>query len=577
MVQIRRKRRLSPHECIRRSIGGLLQFCAVSSVIPGTFWARHALFANKSSTTPNVSVTVIDKAEPPAATIATEPQANSEEANTASPTLQPVYLSFSTDDSDLERMFGFLNRVDYARKGLLWRSDVVELYHCNLQALDLTNFTTWAAPLVNQTLAQAEERLRKRNPPVIPSSEVWKSMQEEFVLELLEMRAQAAHLCDFEIHRPSVPMDPTSRSHVAQRLEALATRSNPDSQGTATRVVFSIVAHRDVEQLRRLIQAISLPQHYILLHLERRCPVEFEIAVNELASSFDNVVVLKFGTILYETDLVSMIQYRIMYWVTHVLQLPFDYWISLDGASFPLHSASELVKQLVKSERQIWMGNLLSKGIEVHSDQTSYLRTKRLFATHGDDSFKLVMRLPRPTFRDQLLPQAIVQYMNKKTNSGNQAVYSRAIVEELVASPAVRELFTLSKYGCCCCLEERTWIAAMGLIGRQGEALEQASVWQTWGGREVACKSSMRNAVLTRNATVCYKVEDGTTKPEPSSLVFDHGRYFRGNETWAYLQNARNRGILFARKFDSENALSMELMNAIEERMWPDKTTTLDV
>lgn len=572
MVQIRRKRRTSPRECLGRSLGGILQFVVVSSVIPGTFWARHALFSNSQK--PETSVTIIEKVEP--ATIEpTDKSVQDEETKTDSPTPSPKYLSFSTHDADLERIFGFLNHVDYSRRGLLWGSDVIELYHCNLQVLDMTNFTIWAAPLINQTMIQANERLLKRNPPESLSPESWQSVREEFVLELLEMRAQAAHLCDFGVYHPALPMNPSGRAEVAKQLQGLASQGAADTTFAKTRIVFSIVAHRDIEHLRRLISAISLPEHYILLHVERRCPPEWEIAVHELASSFDNVVVLKFGTILYETDLVSLIQYRIMYWLTHALQIPFDYWINLDGASFPLHKASDLVNQLVRSGRQVWMGSLSNKGVAVNVDQTGYLRNKRLLATRGEDLFKLSMRLPRTTFKSQLLPNEIVQFMNKKTNSGNQAIYSRAVVEELVGSPAVRQLFALAKYGCCCCLEERTWITAMGLIGRQAHALDQASVWQAWGGLETECKSSMRNAVLTWNATACYKVEDGTTEI-PSTLVFEHGRYFRGNETWAYLQNARERGILFTRKFDSDNMLSMELRRAIEGQLWENTMNTLD-
>ena len=104
MVQIRRKRRGLPRD-LRRSIGGILQFCIVSSVIPGTFWARHALFAKKQSM-PNIGVTVIDKGEPPAAAATAEAQvaASSEGGGTttAAPSPLPVYLSFSTEDPELE-------------------------------------------------------------------------------------------------------------------------------------------------------------------------------------------------------------------------------------------------------------------------------------------------------------------------------------------------------------------------------------------------------------------------------------------------------------------------------------------
>ena len=536
------------------------------------------------------------------ATTTEESSSDTTTVSTSSSSSSP--LSVRTDDDDnpaYTQMFDFLNQVDWTTVGYVGGSDVVELYHCRLQELDMSNFTTWAFPIVNGTLGRAQEQFRKKYATTAAtttnnnnnSNEInsiprvnWQQVKEEFVLEVLEMRAQAARLCDFTKYQLALPMimddESDALNEMTTRLEALARRhssrgnnnneevetmdNSPDTTTTTTRIVFSIVAHRDIEHLQKLVQAIHLPQHYIFIHLERRCPPEWETAVTYLASSYDNVFVLKFGIVVYETDLVSMIQYRMMNWLTQVVD--FDYWVSLDGASFPLYSASDLVTHLVESGRQVWLGALLHRGESVDVDQSGYLRNKRLLATRGEGLLKLTVRVPRIYFKTQLLPDGILQFMTKKTNSGNQAIYSCAVVNDLVASPSVRELFALSKYGCCCCLEERTWIAAMGLIGRQEEALEQAAIWQAWGGEAADCKSSMKNAVLTRNATVCFKVEDGTIGSRTTSLVYSHGQYFRGNQTWEYLKNARERGILFARKFDSERPLSMELEGDIEGQLW---------
>ena len=100
--------------------------------------------------------------------------------------------------------------------------------------------------------------------------------------------------------------------------------------------------------------------------------------------------------------------------------------------------------------------------------------------------------------------------MTGKTNSGNQAVFSYRVVKEFVNSPQVKELFGLAKYGCCCCLEERTWIAAANMIGYGREALETASMFQVWGGEPECGDGSMRNALLIPNATICYTSDDAT-------------------------------------------------------------------
>lgn len=560
MVQIRRKRRTSIPECVRRSLGSVLQFIMVSSVIPATFLARHA-FVLKDPIG-DATVTVKEK------TKASSPNAVTSDSAGSS----PHSLSVLSHDTEYKQMFDFLNQVDWTPTGFFGNSDVVELYHCRLHELDMSNFTSWAFPIVNATIARARLQSKKKYPPEVGTLINWQQVQEEFVLELLEIRAQELHLCDFGLYQPALPMDTARRAEVAQSVYAVARlRGNGDEAGEAaekgTRVVFSIVTYRDIQQLRNLVRAIHSPQHYIFIHIERLCSAEWEAMVTQLESSYDNVFVLKFGLVVYETDLISTIQYRIMYWLTQVMELSFDYYVSLDGASFPLFSATDLASQLVESRRQIWLGALFHRGTTVETDQSNYLRNKRLVATRGSLPLKLTVRVPRVFFANQVLPDGIRLFMNKKTNSGNQAIYSRSVVNDLVTSTNVRELFALSKYGCCCCLEERTWITAMGLIGRQEEALEQAAIWQAWGGTTANCKSSMKNAVLTRNTTVCFKVEDGTDSHDPP-LKFSHGRYFWGNETWDHITNARERRIPFVRKFSSDDELSLDLERDIEEKLW---------
>ena len=86
------------------------------------------------------------------------------------------------------------------------------------------------------------------------------------------------------------------------------------------------------------------------------------------------------------------------------------------------------------------------------------------------------------------------------------------------------EIFTLSKYGCCCCLEERNWFAALSSIGYKEEALERTGMFQVWGGTQ-ECQSSMNNAMLLRNESLCYRTED-PGREDTTSM------YFRGDELW---------------------------------------------
>lgn len=425
-------------------------------------------------------------------------------------------------------------------------------------------------------------------------------VQQEFLQELLEMYATASGLCDFSRYKPTVPSQSASATaannnnknenddadvpvttsgllsvevaaaklrDAAELLELQTTSSGDQTEsdhdkGMLARLAVSIVAYQDIHHLQRLIQAIHLPIHVIIVHLDRRTSAEFAQQVCEFADEYENVVVLQFGTIVYKTDSVSMVNLRIMRWLVYDVELTFDYFITLGGAAYPLQDAHDLAYSLQQIGRQIWLGELTNKGERVKSPQDSRLRRKRLVFTGEifDDAGNtnaipiISKRLPSTTFSGESLPDVIVESMNQKSVSGNNAIFAYDTVKELLDSPDVMELFARSKYGCCCCLEERNWIAALTMIGLQEEALEQASMWQVWGGAET-CQSSMKNALLSRNASLCYRLEDATLDPPQM--------YIRGDVTMDFLKDAKQRGFYFARKFHSDNPESMELLEDI--------------
>jgi hypothetical protein len=369
----------------------------------------------------------------------------------------------------------------------------------------------------------------------------------------------------------SVEVAATKLRDAADLLELQGDGQTETDHGNAklARLAVSIVAYQDIDHLKRLIQAIHLPIHVIVVHLDRRTSAKFAQQVCAFADEYDNVVVLQFGTIVYKTDSVSMVNLRIMRWLMYDLELTFDYFVTLGGAAYPLQDAHDLAYSLQQTGRRIWLGELTNKGERVTSPQDSRLRRKRLVFTGGsfgnvgttntaksDASMIpiLAKRLPSKTFADESLPDVIVESMNQKSVSGNNAIFAYDTVKELLDSPDVMELFARSKYGCCCCLEERNWIAALTMIGLQEEAMEQASMWQVWGGAET-CQSSMKNALLSRNASLCYRLEDATLDPPQM--------YIRGDVTMDFLKDAKRRGFYFARKFHSDNPESMELLEDI--------------
>jgi hypothetical protein len=180
--------------------------------------------------------------------------------------------------------------------------------------------------------------------------------------------------------------------------------------------------------------------------------------------------------------------------------------------------------------------------------------------------------------------------MYHKSTSGNQGVYSYDLVEKLLRNAQTKQLFALAKYGCCCCLEERTWIAALGILGYLGQAKENYSMFQLWGGPATTstvsglenaptttlrttrldwsgCRGGMKNAVLGIDdyPQPCYRSEHAYEYGnETNSGLTDKTDFLiNGTQIWERLVIAKSRGTLFARKFNSGNESSMQLLQQI--------------
>ena len=490
MVQIRRPRSR------RRTLWRFCRFLLLTAVIPALFAVRLWLLpsSNTAAATPN--------------------QLRTSTTAQSTATAFPWSLDFSTP---------------YGLHG----SDVVELAHCSLSTLDRDNFTHWATPILNSTLSALHATHAD-----VPST-VWTDVREEFLLQLLELHATSLDLCDWDRYRPTLPVPLT--------LPPLA-----DPPLDQARLAILIVAHHDLDALTRLVKALYLPQHLILLHLDRWVDASFERNVRQLAADYDNVLVLQFGTVLYATDSVSLIHWRVLQWLVDS-GLDYDYHVSLDGLSFPLLDATSFAQHLQHAAQPVWLGALTQNLQPVRSTQVDRLVHKRLLATKNVEA-RWHKRLPRSTFSRNNVPQRWIDEMNVKTHSGNQMVVSKAIVDQLVASKDVRQLMALSKYGCCCCLEEFTWAAALRSVGVEVPT-EVGAVFQVWDS------TGMHNAVLSLNASVTYRSEMG---PD-----------FTGNETWSQLVRAQAKGMLWARKFDQSDD-SHFLIHKIKDRFWADDETDDD-
>lgn len=487
-------------------------------------------------------------------------------------------------------MFDFLKDLDLTIEGdTLHGSDVAELHYCDLSNIPWRNFTAWAFPLVNNTLhAIWEQAVEIQHLPVAQQQQWRVDTEQEFILELLEQYATDEHRCDYSLYRPTIH---DFQREGKQLQNMFATHNMPNGVGggmvstssSKSRLVMIISAYDDFDQLQALIEAIQQPQNYIIIHLERRCPVGFREQVARLAKIYHNVVVLQFGTVTYRTDSISMINLRILRWVTLDLELEYDFAVLLNGSVFPLVSPDELMKRLTgqgsspesddrrddsistsdlvngsEQRRQVWLGELMHNGQVVDSPGHPILERRRLLMTKGDHP-KVHKRLPRSSSR-LVVSDDIAEHMTRKSVSGNQGIYSHHVVHRLLTSDLVMEIFALSKYGCCASLEERNWVAALSFLGYAQEALEQSVMFQVWGG-ESSCQSSMKNAILELDSKSCYRIED-PGRIDPSTA------YFWGNEMWDQIVDARRRGILFARKFRSDKPSSVALRDRIRTELW---------
>ncbi|KAL7570668.1 hypothetical protein ACA910_014941 [Epithemia clementina (nom. ined.)] len=455
-------------------------------------------------------------------------------------------------------------------------------------------------------------------------------MEQELLLQFLEIYAQHQQndlvTCDYSLYRPTIPKNSDNRveltrlsSHL-KRLQAQSAEERVDATAAAAatfpRIVFTIVAHQDFSMLKHLIHALHQPHHVLIIHVERprtRAALEFRHDLRKYIGTQkkkhptekSNIFGVTFGTIVYSTDSVSLVHWRLLNWMLHDCQFTnFDYYVALDGASFPLWSPQELMEQLTIQQQQpqreqkydaarqqdsfpimdsegdpllalsplVWLGPQLHKGklLGTYSTNTTssattmegrmqqsalLLQRKRVFWTSLEGDVKMTQRLPsRNLFpsssspsddMDGVLIQALVA--GGKTHSGNTAVYAQSVVQRMVQSPMVQELFAKSKYAAYCCMEERTWSAALHLIGvhpstpmTSTTSLQAESalpdlrrhyfppaVFQTYGGTKPGvCESSKRNAILTT-----AKTKTKTIQPNNNNLEDQEDR--TNTQDWA--------------------------------------------
>lgn len=427
-------------------------------------------------------------------------------------------------------------------------SDIAYLHHCNLTRMinNATDFLVFA----NQSLASLFLPIMARRPATFIADDGY----DEARVQLLEQYASGHGHCDFSKFRPTAGSFPFQ--------EAQLRRVPPPSNSSWARLVFCIIAYHDANHLAALLEAIHLPHHWIVIHLERQTDAAFVTEVQTIASHYDNVVVLQFGSITYQTDQVSWINLKIMRWMQEQLDLDFDYFCSLGGSAYPLMGAVTMAARLyADTPHRVHLGRLAYGGgprlARMQAENFGLIHSRNNNATTKKEYLKTQVRR-NDTFR--LRPQ-LQRYAKYKTNSGNQAIFDVQAVRLLLNSSEVMEMVAHFRLGCCCCIEESSWGAYVVAIGREQDLLKPGAMWQAWNcGRS----AGMHNKVLSTNnesSSSCYAIYDDGGKGNKKREV----EWVDGLKR--ELREARDRGHYFARKFTSDDTSSVDLREWVRDTL----------
>jgi hypothetical protein len=411
-------------------------------------------------------------------------------------------------------------------------SNFADVRHCNLTLINTTSFHEFR----DAVLQQVKHSIAQKH----YDDYTMRTLHDDVTLQVLERFALATHCCDLAYYKPSIPRIDNLRE-VQQTIFKIPSTTAP----TMARCVFIISVHSDLQQVQELLQAIHMPHHVIVLHVERQVDPDFlQQLQNVLQRDYANVVLLRYGSVVYGTDSLSQYFLQIMRFIHQESQLQYDYIFTLGANAFPLWTAPAMARHLKQERKRIFMGSM-----SFDTNKTRYCKQKLLTlgATQGRkrlfavNLWKFAQGLQHiPPIEDFGLVNKYLAYCTLKANSGNTAAYDYDAVEALLSSQAALEFLSIFKTAGSSANEEASWAAAMNIIGRKKQVLQVGAMWQVWPCRGLP----LQNSVLY-NKTECviaYDIAGG---------FVSGGRKIHNLEQ--ELREAKNRGHLFARKFVSHD------------------------
>lgn len=302
---------------------------------------------------------------------------------------------------------------------------------------------------------------------------------------------------------------------------------------------YCILAHKNPDQLARLLRALAHPGNLLLLHYEKRAPRHEREAVARLAREIPGVHLLPSRRILWGHYSVVGVQLEAM---RRALELDgaWTHFITLSGQDFPLQPQAAMVNELAASRgtsflsffdpfAQPYWKNVNDRVTRYHIESAALERFirlpfigRRIRALLGWE-----YRLPAiPGIRRTLPPW--LRYMG----GSNHVTLAREAAEYILGDPAARRIIG--------------WLRHSGI---PDESLFQS----------VLCHSPLAGALVNDDRrAIRWERHDA---PSPATFT-------AADLPW--LREERARGRLFARKFDAN--IDDEPLRALENELGSQET-----
>ena len=176
--------------------------------------------------------------------------------------------------------------------------------------------------------------------------------REELEFELREewMHTHRVHLCDFASY--SIP----TFQQYSFLSSPFATSFAPPGEDSI-RIAFFIVAYRQPKFLTRLVNRLQTNdrRHMILIHIDSHATKQFEYETLLIVSSYPNVRVVRWGTMVYGSSTAVQTICAGMKWFYDNHFHSWDFFVPLTGQDYPLLPASTLAKTLARNGHRSWI------------------------------------------------------------------------------------------------------------------------------------------------------------------------------------------------------------------------------